>query len=266
MYISSIYHVTSLYLWYVLVVLSEQITWNDIHEACRSRRFGGHQPETAKHGGFLNRRKTTTRCVSLFFISHHLGIYMFLYVCIYYIYIVWLFMPEFGKKVESGYKILDRMVDNSWNQHFWSQSSFLESAIDVPPGSRQWFCSHVLSPNQKWGIHHTSIIHIISYIGTVIIFKWVLQASEFSFDLGVWSLWGFPTKGVLICNPLWRPPWRPWKTSSKKAAKVANSRSFPRRNRFPWWRNGGRVGTVPCRPGPQRDMSSSNHWNFLEIC
>ena len=127
----------------------------------------------------------------------NLYVYIFMYISyiyILYINIVCLFMPEFGKKVESGCKILDRMLNNSWNQHFWSQSSFLESAIDVPPGSRQWFCSHVLSPNQKWGIHHTSIIvHIISYIGTVIIFKWVPRASEFSFGLGGWSLWGFPT-------------------------------------------------------------------------
>lgn len=198
---------------------------DDTHEACRSRRFGGHQPETAKHVVFfLTEEKRPPGVVHCFYLPSfgNLYVYIFMYLLyIIYINIVWLFMPEFGKKVESGYKILDRMFDDSWNQHFWSQSSFLESAIDVPPGSR-WFCSHVLSPNQKWGIHH--IIHWYSnhfQVSTSSI--WIL------FWLGGMVTMRISTKGGLLCNPLWRPPWRPWKTSSKKAAKVANSRSFPRR-------------------------------------
>ena len=144
MYISSIYHVTSLYLWYVLVVLSEQTTWMTSTRLAGAEGLEATNRRPQNMVVFLNRRKTTTRCGSLFCISHHLGIYMFIYIYVYilyiiliYINIVWLFMPEFGKKVESGYKILDRMFDDSWNQHFWSQSSFLESAINVPPGSQR---------------------------------------------------------------------------------------------------------------------------------
>ena len=62
----------------------------------------------------------------------------------------------------------------------------------------------------------------------VIIFKQILQPSEFL--LAWYGHEDFNRPAAFMPCLVVRPPWQPWKTSSKKAAKAsAKSRSFPRR-------------------------------------
>lgn len=121
MYISCIKHVTSLYLWCVLVVLSEQTTWMTSTRLAGAEGLEVTNRRPQNMVFFLTEEKRPPGVFHCFvspiiweFICLYIYVYI-IYIYILYINIVCLFMPEFGKKVESGCKILDRMLNNSWN-------------------------------------------------------------------------------------------------------------------------------------------------------